>query len=424
MILVCFCVVSVRGYSMVRQLQTREKYQVLPSFGFSKGGHFLIRLLAQNLTGVRAYLLPQRYAEFFHRSSLTTTSVCAENFVAEPYASFSPESSDTWEGVVSSSQVLVPLIANCKGMKPTVTVKMQNNGTFLDAREQGIPELYLILTFVYAGICIAFMVNQCFFGEFLISLHTWIAFAAILKGFVCYMAADLWETRSVHGEYRTISSVLSVKEVLLELLFVFAHSVLFAVDGLAVMGFGTYDEVMEFEDVWRVGFLSVLFFGGISVLWHATNALLYVLMLFVVIVSFLFYFMFVDSSIRATVGMYTVLASVDRPVMLLKLKLALKFSQLVSMWMVLLFFAWIYFLYSPSWLFMLTFVHEMFMLGLFVINMVCFFYRKGFKDRNLRIHEVEDVDDTTTEEETKMVTLIEPDEQDIAYVSRPILSHL
>ena len=421
MILVCFCVVSVRGYSMVRQLQTREKYQVLPSFGFSKGGHFLIRLLAQNLTGVRAYLLPQRYAEFFHRSSLTTTSVCSENFVAEPYASFSPESSDTWEGVLSSSQVLVPLIANCKGMKPTVTVKMQNNGTFLDAREQGLPELYLVLTFVYAGICVAFMVNQCCFGEFMISLHTWIAFAAILKGIVCYMAADLWETRSLQGEYRTMSSVLSVKEVLLELLFVLAHSVLFAVDGLALMGFGTSDELVEFEDVWRVGFPSVAFFGGISVLWHTTNALLYVVMLLVVIVSFRFYFTFVDSSIRETVAMFTMPVSIDGPVMLLKLKLVLKFSQLVSMWMVVLFFAWIYFLYSPSWLFMLAFVHEMFMLALFFINMACFFYRKEFKDRNLRTHEIEDVDDTTTEEENKMVTLIEPDEQDIAYLSRPIL---
>ena len=402
----------------MRQIQPRERYYLFPSFGFSADGRYLIRILSQNITGVKAYLLPQRYDSFSGRLLLNPTDLCNGDFSIPPYASFSPEADDTWDGHITSSRVLVPLVVNCGGMKPTVTIKMTNKGTLLDAREQGIPVMYLTLTFIYAAISIVFLINQCIFSDFVIGLHMWLGVSAILKAFTCHAAAELWETKAVSGDYRTKLDSPSMKEISHDFLFIISHSILFSVGALAVMGFWIYREIVPLEEATKIGALALFFFGSWTTMGHITSRVLFMFFFTLSALSLIIYAMCIHGANRATVRMYMMMLSIERPVMVLKLNLAIKFSQMVSVWMVSLFFVWIYFLYTPSWRFLFNFVHEMYILVLYVINMVCFLYRKEFRERGEREIVGDETEDTAEDEEKRIIALVEPENESFVYLSR------
>jgi hypothetical protein len=407
-----FLLVSLAGsYSITRQISQKERFSFLPSFGFSRGGRFLIRVFAANRTGVRVYLLPGKFDNAFSRNSIDIGQICNYSFTIPGAMSFdSGMQTDTWEGEVNHSDLIIPFVTNCLFTRIAVSIKFSNPNSMLDAREALLPTLYLLLVLIYCCISFAFVINQLRHRHLLVGIHASFALCSVLKGLHCYFSADLWNTKSLTDDLPT-RSVLCV-----EICFVLANTGLFAFNALAILGSGTFREKIRSDELIAVFLMSLWFFVCLSAM-HVTSQSGYLTALFFLnLIDLYLYGRFVYEGLVAAVKLQMMLWS-NEPLRL-KIEMVIIFGGYVTVWMVLLSFIATFIVIMPSWTLRKKLIEEAFILALFAIDIAVFFYRREHEpaqDQNsdMGVNEEGDLDDS------KMVYLMEPDDPFFAYLNRP-----
>jgi hypothetical protein len=403
-------------YYYFNQIGLRDRFLKLPSFGFSKGGHFLIRVLAMNLSGVRAYFLPRSYDGVF-AAPIDMSRFCRQMFPEPPIMSFESENLTTWEGTVPFSVTVVPFIANCRGARVTITAKLTNPGTFLDSRELPIPEMYVLLTFVYAVLCLIFIGNQLLFPRFFVGLHTCLGVCCVLKAVSCYFVANEWYWKGIRDDHITSLTFF------IQILRVCSHTLFFTVSGLAVVGWGSYRDRIPLNEALNIFMVCMCFFATRALMTHTLNIALCAILVVISTTSLFMYIYMAYCGLVSAARMEALFWQADEGVMIWKLELVLKFGGWASVWTCVMLCVRIYWLVMPSWAFLETLMDEGLIFALFVINMVCFLYKSEY--REWRTNDCETgTGPPSVEDESVLRFLMEPDDCYFAYMSTPVFIHV
>jgi hypothetical protein len=362
-----------RSYSMIPRLTQQDRFVKLPSYGFVKGGTFRIRRLGENATEIGIYFLPVIYDSSFSAASLQLTHVCNQSFMEQPLLR-APRDSDDWDGTVNSSMVVVPLITNCHSRRVSVMVHFENPNTTLDSRELHVPELYATLMVVYLVLFLLFLANQLWFLNFLVVLHSGAGVCASLKAVGSFLYWRLWWGKGLTGEFSVEQHFAA------EFFFIATHTAFFMLNGLVVVGLGTFRSRIPLEEVLTVFLMCFWFFCTWAILRRTTHAAF----------SFAFFFLgsgdlclfgrFVYTNLCKAIKLQSLFCTAGDALMVLKLEMVLRFGGYVTVWAAVVILGTAYFWLTPSWVFLQKTVEEALIIAVFLIDAAFFFYREEFRD--------------------------------------------
>jgi hypothetical protein len=391
------------------QFAQTDPYVKLPGFGLLKGGTFMIRLLSQNLTGIRPYLLPAEYNTFVFATVLQFDYFCNGTFSPPPLLIPPSPNSDTWEGRAEHSNVVVPFITNCEHGRATVTVRLTNPATSLDSRELYLPELYFVFVFIYAIVGFLFLWNQFTHLHFSISIHSGITFSAVLKTISCYFFARLWTEKAITDDFPMKGRMLA------EISFVAAEVLLFTVNGLAVIGLGTYRDRLAVEDFLSLFLLSLWFFFTTSII-HCTSHVGFLTGLFLLLgIDFYLYAMFIYKSLVTALTLEDLFTATREHGYIVRLEMVIRFGGYVTVWMAAVLIVAAYVWIAPAWPLRKQLLEELCILALFAIDMHVFFYRESFRTATTRRPPPRAREEAHTDESVAWIA--EPDRAYFAYLS-------
>jgi hypothetical protein len=398
------------SYSMALDLKQHGCFIKLPSYGFVKGGTFRIGRLGDNATDIGVYFLPVIYDSSFSAASLQLIHVCNRSFV-EPPLLRSPRDSANWDGTVNSSMVVVPLITNCRSRRATVLVDFANPNTALDSRELHLPALYISLTVIYTGTCCFFLANQLCFLKLVVVLHSGAGVAAGLKAVGSFLDWGLWRGKGSTGE------LLMKQQVAAEFLFTVTHTAFFVLNGLAVVGLGTFRSRIPLEEVLAVFLMCFWFFFTWAILHCTAHAAFSVAFVLLSAGGLYVFGRFVYTNLCKAIRLQNLFYPTGDAVMVLKLEIVLRFGGYVTVWGTVLVLATAYVWLTPSWAFLQRVVEEALILAMFLINAAVFFYREEFRSEGHVEADELPVEEIVTD--TKLVSVVEPGEEYFAYLIRP-----
>jgi hypothetical protein len=399
------------SYSAVFQFAHNDLFVKFPSFGFQKGGTFLIRLLSYNLTGIRPYFLPIEYDTPLSGASLRFSDFCNGTFSPPPALSPASPDADTWEGTIDQAITILPFVTNCAGGRATVTIRILNPHTALDSRELYLPDLYFTFVFVYAIVAFVFILNQFTNLHFSVSIHTGISCAAVLKTISCYLFAQLWTTKGATDDFPLRHRLLA------ESAFIAAHTVLITFNGLAIVGIGTYRDHLAFEDFLTLSLMSAWFFFTAAVI-HCTTHIGLVIGLFLLNgIDLYLYTACIYHNLMNALRLEELFLPADEPIMLLRLDMVIRFGGYITVWAAIVAVVTIYVWVVPTWTFLAQLLEELCIFALFCIDVAVFFYRDGFRTAG----HPEDMPCVMQEPnvEEKVIWVTEPDQSYFGYLAAP-----
>lgn len=387
-------------------LFNHDKIIKISDYGFNTNGTFTIWFNAPNRTGFFIFFLGEEYSTFLKSSYISFNKICNGSFPDDTYYKYNLRENgrnSTITEKINNSRILVPFVVNCGHHQLILKIQCQNSNSYLDYREQPLPFIYSFMSLIYPFISLLWIINSIKYSQFHVKIHSILAFTPILKAISLYFSSRVWYSRSLHDNCSTLLLFFS------EFSFVLAHSLLFIINALAVAGWDTYRERISFDQIMNNSLISCWFFVMLSIC-RAINysfiiAPLYSMSL---LVGGIFAQMIYSDIVSAFHFVRLNSNYSNNPMIPLKVSIVIRFSGLISFWMVVFMFVLTYFLVCEVPRYIRNTIYEIFLLCIYVIDYVVFRFKKEYEP----FYEQEETEEKNIEPvKQQLVMLKEPNDE-------------
>jgi hypothetical protein len=288
---------------------------------------------------------------------------------------------------------------------------LANPNTSLDSRELYLPELYFAFVFIYAIVGFLFLWNQFTHLQFSITIHSGITFSAVLKTISCYFFAQMWTEKGLTDEFPMKGRLLA------EFSLVIAQAFLFTVNGLAVVGLGTYRDRAVVEHSLSLALMTLWFFFAVSII-HCTSHIGFLIGLYLLnAIDLYLYGTFIYKSLVTALKLEDIFIATGEHRLVLRLEMVIRFGGYVTIWMAVVSIVAAYVWIVPAWPLRKQLLEELCILALFALDMYVFFYRDSLRSAPNPRPAPSTHEQSHTDQIVALVT--EPDDAYFAYLSPP-----
>ena len=377
-------------------LFNHDKILKINDYGFDPNG-----------TGFIIFFLNEEYSTFIKSSYISFNRICNGTFPDDVYYKYNLQDNgrnSTITEKINNSRILVPFVANCGQHQLILKIQFKNQNSYLDFRDQPLPAIYATLSLIYPFISIIWIINSLKYPQFHIRIHTAFTFTAIFKALSLYLSSRVWYSRSLYDDCSNYLLFFS------EIVFVFSHSLLFVVNALAVSGWDTYRERISFDLVINNSLVTCWFFVMLSIC-RCTNYTFILIPLYsmALLVGCIYAQMIYSDIVTAYQIAQLNLSHENNPTIPLKVSIVMRFSGLVSLWMIIFLFILTYFLVCEVPRYIRNTIYELSVFCIFIIDFVVFRFKKEYEP----YFEQRIEDDKPTDQPVKqqLVMLKEPNDE-------------
>ena len=365
MILSCFLVLT---YCRTETFSypSEVSYIVFNNYGFSPGGAVVATFSGNNLSGIVFVLASSVQYETLKKGNNILKSLCFSAFQQLPYFGYSPKSSlvfDQWKTIIHSKGYRVPILANCNAYSFSFSLKLNNQNSYLDSRDQIIPYVYIVFAFLFCLFSIVWLVNIFCNLEFNIGIHTLFTFSSTLKIVALIFSAQKWIDLSNNDYTSKTTNVIGYVLTLV------SSSVLFFANGAAAVGYGIFRSSLEGIETG-----NILFHSFMMVLSYYSSSAKY--LSFFSGCLFVYYFLGYTSMIMDGIITFVSL-NVEHPVLLLKKKQLNQYGSYYIFWLIMIMLCGLYSIFFDISNGMRILAEELFFLSIMIIDLEHFLIRKS-----------------------------------------------
>ena len=241
---------------------------MLLSFGFRKNGTFDINVTATINPGPFSLLLAtsdEAQKIYRHRSQLLR--LCEAGGVALLNTSSLNGSAVQWKGSIKEDGVYNLFLLNSAHPRAVYSVEVdyQNPNSYLDSREDSIPQIYRILAAIQGLLGVFWLLNGLHYMNFRIPLHTIFCILPIVRMVSLFVTASKWDDLKATGTY------LAWKEACQLLLEFVYYTLLFVGIAAACAGFCIFRNKLGNKDTREILVSSAMLTFGILATQHCPN---------------------------------------------------------------------------------------------------------------------------------------------------------
>lgn len=390
--MICWFLIGVAaGLFLTSRIAESNQIYEFKEYGVAKHASFNFEIVG-NVTN--ALILIAKNTDIQTQKLQAPSRICVSPESGLPYAYRRFRTTNgtySWTGTVKSDGTYYPTVFNCARETFNISMTFRNFNSCLDAREQSIPYLYGVLSFLYPTLTVIWILNAAAFSKFDVPIHKLFTLTTVVRAVAIIMTSNLWVSKTI----REIPDSDTV--IYADIATFVANIFLFSVNGLAGLGWNSFRHHLTFKEVFRTIFIVTGFF---LVRWFMkyTDSIFYDLLLIsLMVILALCYLYVLGKGIKAALSLTN--RYQEDCNMAGKTTLVIQFGMYITIWMSISYMIGMC-VYIMTDLKSVKYVaEEVIYLMITVLDMVFFFLREKYKpvitDEGTLIH---------------MANLIEPDQ--------------